>query len=86
MLRGALCVCVRARAAVGSLSDSRAAGLLWCGSAWCADGSYAQEDLKHTVLSYGNGKWDDARRVFEQVALADDFVDFLTLPAYDLLD
>jgi malate synthase len=29
---------------------------------------------------------DEARRVFEQVALADDFVDFLTLPAYELLD
>jgi malate synthase len=29
---------------------------------------------------------DEARRVFEQVALADEFVDFLTLPAYELLD
>jgi len=29
---------------------------------------------------------DDARQVFEQVSLADDFVDFLTLPAYALLD
>jgi malate synthase len=28
---------------------------------------------------------DDARSVFEQVALADDFVEFLTLPAYELL-
>ena len=28
---------------------------------------------------------DEARRVFEQVALADEFVDFLTLPAYELL-
>jgi malate synthase len=28
---------------------------------------------------------DEARRVFEEVALADDFVDFLTLPAYPLL-
>jgi malate synthase len=28
---------------------------------------------------------DAARDVFEQVALADDFVEFLTLPAYDLL-
>jgi malate synthase len=26
---------------------------------------------------------DDARRLFERVALADDFVDFLTLPAYE---
>ncbi|MGY1690249.1 malate synthase A [Geodermatophilus sp. SYSU D01105] len=29
---------------------------------------------------------DDARRLFEQVALADEFPDFLTLPAYDLID
>jgi malate synthase len=32
------------------------------------------------------GRWDDARSVFERVALADEFVDFLTLPAYDLID
>ena len=29
---------------------------------------------------------DDARRLFEQVALADQFPDFLTLPAYELID
>jgi malate synthase len=29
---------------------------------------------------------DDARRLFEQVALADDFPDFLTLPAYELIN
>jgi malate synthase len=29
---------------------------------------------------------DEARRVFEQVALAGEFVEFLTLPAYELLD
>ena len=28
---------------------------------------------------------DEARAVFEQVALADEFVEFLTLPAYELL-
>ncbi|MGY1601883.1 malate synthase A [Geodermatophilus sp. SYSU D00815] len=28
---------------------------------------------------------DDARRLFEQVALAEDFPDFLTLPAYELI-
>jgi len=28
----------------------------------------------------------DARRLFEQVALAEDFPDFLTLPAYELID
>src|SRR5262249_19312033 len=35
--------------------------------------------------AYAGGRWAEAREVFEQVALADDFVDFLTLPAYDRL-
>jgi malate synthase len=33
-----------------------------------------------------DGRWDEARAVFDQVALRDEFVDFLTLPAYDHLD
>ena len=32
------------------------------------------------------GRPEDTRRVFEQVALGEDFPDFLTLPAYELLD
>jgi len=36
--------------------------------------------------AYSEGRWHQARSVFEQVALADDFVDFLTLPAYELID
>jgi malate synthase len=32
--------------------------------------------------AYAAGRFDEARTLFEQVALADDFVDFLTLPAY----
>jgi malate synthase len=36
--------------------------------------------------AYDAGRWVEARDVFEQVALAEDFVDFLTLPAYQLLD
>jgi malate synthase len=31
------------------------------------------------------GRWDEAARLFEEVALADEFVDFLTLPGYALL-
>ena len=30
--------------------------------------------------------FDQARKVFEEVALADEFVDFLTLPAYKIID
>ena len=35
---------------------------------------------------YGRGRFDEARRIFDQVALADEFVEFLTLPAYELID
>jgi malate synthase len=34
---------------------------------------------------YAHGRPDDSRRLFEQVALADDFAEFLTLPAYERL-
>ena len=36
--------------------------------------------------SFDVARFADARKVFEHVALADDFADFLTLPAYELLD
>jgi malate synthase len=35
---------------------------------------------------YGKGRFEEARRIFDQVALADEFVEFLTLPAYELID
>jgi malate synthase len=34
---------------------------------------------------YARSEFNAARAVFEQVALSDDFADFLTLPAYDLI-
>jgi malate synthase len=33
-----------------------------------------------------DGRWGEARAVFDRVALEEDFVEFLTLPAYDYLD
>ena len=36
--------------------------------------------------AFGSSRFDDARQLFEQVALADDFADFLTLPAYAMVD
>jgi malate synthase len=33
-----------------------------------------------------DGHYAEARRLFEQLALDDDYVDFLTLAAYDLVD
>ncbi|GAB2720497.1 malate synthase A [Kitasatospora kifunensis] len=35
--------------------------------------------------AYAAGRWAQARELFEQVSLAEDFVDFLTLPGYALL-
>jgi malate synthase len=35
--------------------------------------------------TFAAGRYEDARKLFEQVALAEDFVEFLTLPAYELL-
>jgi malate synthase len=35
---------------------------------------------------YGQGRPDDSRAIFEQVALSDEFIDFLTIPAYEYLD
>ncbi len=51
----------------------------------------ADEEMAHLRTAMGEeaydaGRFKEAREVFEQVALADDFVDFLTLPAYELLD
>jgi malate synthase len=37
-------------------------------------------------LRFDDPHYDEARRVFEQVALADDFAAFLTTPAYELID
>ncbi|HEY6835068.1 MAG TPA: malate synthase A [Gaiellaceae bacterium] len=35
---------------------------------------------------YEKSRADDARAIFERVALGDDFIEFLTLPAYDYLE
>ena len=37
-------------------------------------------------MAFEDPHYADARRVFEQVALADDFAPFLTIPAYELID
>jgi len=50
-----------------------------------------EEEMAKIRAEVGDEVWekgrpDDTRRVFEQVALADEFPEFLTLPAYELLD
>jgi len=36
--------------------------------------------------SFAKGRYDDAREIFESVALRDDFQEFLTIPVYDKID
>ena len=33
--------------------------------------------------AFGSGRWEDARALFTDMALADEYADFLTLPAYE---
>jgi len=44
--------------------------------------------VHHTIgrQQYATGRFEDAREVFEEVALDRDFVEFLTIPAYERLD
>jgi malate synthase len=43
-------------------------------------------ETKAELVKEGVGQLDTAVEIFEQVALADEFVDFLTWPAYELID
>ena len=51
-----------------------------------ADDATAQIRDEVGAETYDSGRWKEARDIFEEVALADDFTTFLTLPAYDRLD
>jgi len=44
--------------------------------------------VRHSIgeEAFVRGKFKDARELLEQVALSDDFVEFLTLPAYERID
>ncbi|HXV58553.1 MAG TPA: malate synthase A [Gaiellaceae bacterium] len=57
---------------------------------WLRHGRVARDDVvayEDAVLAeQGEGRWDDARAVFDAVALSEDFREFLTLPAYELID
>ena len=58
---------------------------------WVRHGRFTCEEVRAVIDQEmadlgGGGRFDEARALFEQVALADDFPEFLTLPAYDLLD
>jgi malate synthase len=40
----------------------------------------------HLGPTYAEGKYEDAERIFAGLVNSDTFVDFLTLPAYELVD
>jgi malate synthase len=48
------------------------------------DDVIAFEDAELAVA--GDGRWADAREVFDRVALGEEFEEFLTIPAYDRID
>jgi malate synthase len=46
----------------------------------CAGGHVLGDEV------WEKGRPEETKRIFEQVALSDDFPNFLTLPAYELID
>jgi malate synthase len=63
---------------------------------WVRHGRFEREEVERAIDEevgrfrgeMGEGDWrvDEAREIFEQVALGERFVEFLTLPAYDYLE
>jgi malate synthase len=58
---------------------------------WIRHGRIEREQVRQLEDSElagfpAEGRWDEAHELFDQVALGDEFVEFLTLPAYDYLD
>jgi malate synthase len=58
---------------------------------WIRDGRVERDHVRgiedSELAELGTeGRWDEAREVFDRVALEYEFVEFLTLPAYDYLD
>src|SRR2546425_1199556 len=46
------------------------------------------EKIKNAVGAdlFAKGRYEDARKIFEEVTLSDEFHDFLTIPAYEFID
>ena len=56
---------------------------------WLAHAEVAREDVMAAIeeeIGKLDGDYSEARELFEQVALGDEFVEFLTLPAYERID
>jgi malate synthase len=56
---------------------------------WLRHGRVERDDVEHALAAESaelGPEYDEARALFEQLTLGDDFVEFLTLPAYARLD
>jgi malate synthase len=55
---------------------------------WVHHGVFTPDHVRTVIAEElpEGGRFEEAREIFERVALADDFVEFLTLPAYDYID
>ena len=56
---------------------------------WLQHGKVARADVEAAIeeeLAKLDGDYEEARQLFEQVALGDEFIEFLTLPAYEHID
>ena len=55
---------------------------------WVHAGKFTPEQVRAVMAeeTREGGRFVDAREIFERVALSDDFVEFLTLPAYEYID
>ena len=57
---------------------------------WIRHGRFDREHVRRVVeeetATHDGGRFAEARALFEQVALGDDFVEFLTIPAYEHID
>jgi malate synthase len=56
---------------------------------WLRHGKVAPADVEAAIeeeLAKLEGDYEEARQLFEQVALGEEFVEFLTLPAYERID
>ena len=55
---------------------------------WVQHGDFTPERVREVIVEQGfeGGRFAEAQEIFEGVALRDEFVEFLTLPAYDYID
>ena len=55
---------------------------------WVHAGRFTPEQVRGVIAdeTREGGRFAEAREIFERVALSDDFVEFLTLPAYEYID